>query len=62
MQTRPTVTQLQSLLKMFVDETPLSTDEICTLLDTGSVKEKAVGNYLEISLTDYGKSVLKLVI
>jgi hypothetical protein len=47
---------------MFVDETPLSTDEICTLLDTGSVKEKAVGNYLEISLTDYGKSVLKLVI
>jgi hypothetical protein len=59
METVATATKLQSLLKMFVDETPLSTDEICILLDAKCIKEEVVGNYLEITLTEYGRSVLK---
>jgi hypothetical protein len=53
-----TVLQLQNLVKMFVDETPLNTDELQILVNANCIKVVPSYGYDEMSLTEYGKYVL----
>jgi hypothetical protein len=53
-----TVLQLQTLVKMFVDETPLNTDELQILVNADCIKVVPSYGYDEMSLTEYGKYVL----
>lgn len=53
-----TMLQLQNLVKMFVDETPLNMDELQILVNADCIKVVPSYGYDEMSLTDYGRYVL----